>query len=243
MPSQLPAKSRHSRGKARLIHAALSLASKSGSFNRLSVREIGREAGLNPNTFYRHFASLEELGLVIIDLVLEGRRQPLRDIRRKAAEAAAAQLSPPVTPAEYWEFCLRKAKLVARATIKSYFEFVTANPEPFLIGVREMRSLSPKLRQTVQDANDAIAGDLADDIRIFQLLPMLSDDALREMALIIVRQLFVLSADYIGMPEKRDEMQKAAHDLIIHLIAGAIALEVSHKETMLTLTEIMRSTD
>jgi TetR/AcrR family transcriptional regulator, fatty acid biosynthesis regulator len=226
-----------------LIDAALSLASKSGSFNGLSVREIGREAGLNPNTFYRHFASLEELGLVVVDQVLEGRRQPLRDIRREAAASAAAQLPPPVSPAEYWEFCLRKAKLVARATIESYFEFVAANPEAFLIGVREMRSLSPKLRQTVQDAIDAIAGDLVDDVRIYQLLPMLSDDALREMSLVIVRQLFVLSADYVSTPEKRDEMQKAAHDLVIRLVAGAIALEVSHKETMLTLTAIMRSQD
>lgn len=228
------------RGKSLLITAALKLAVKTRSIGALGVREIGREAGLNPNTFYRHFSSLEGLGLAVIDEVVASWRQPLRDIRRKAAEAAAAQIPPPAVSNEYWAVCLRRAKLVAALTIDGYFDFVTENPEAFLIGVGEMSGSSPRLRQRLQEAVEELVDDLAADIRIYQLLPMLSDAALKDMSTVIIRQIITLSTEYIDLPERREEMRKMAYDLMINLAAGAIALEVSDSETMLSLAEILR---
>ncbi len=228
------------RGKSLLINAALKLAMKTRSIGALGVREIGREAGLNPNTFYRHFSSLEDLGLAILNEVIASWRGPMRDIRRKAAEVASAQFPPPAVSTEYWAVSLRRAKVVAALTIEGSFDFVLRNPEAFLIGVGEMSGSSSKLRQRLQEANEELAGDLAADIRIYQLLPMLSDATLKDMSTIIIRQIISLSTDYIDVPGKRDEIRKMAYDLMISLIAGAIALEVSDKETMLNLAEILR---
>jgi AcrR family transcriptional regulator len=49
-----------------LIRAALTLHSHN-SFDSLSLRQITREAGITPAAFYRHFADMEELGLVLVE--------------------------------------------------------------------------------------------------------------------------------------------------------------------------------
>jgi TetR/AcrR family transcriptional regulator, fatty acid biosynthesis regulator len=241
MPAHALIKPAVARGKTLLINAALKLALNTRSIGALGVREIGREAGLNPNTFYRHFSSLEDLGLAILNEVIASWRQPLRDMRRKAADAASTRIPAPNVSTEYWSVCLKRAKVVARFTIDGYFDFVLQNPEAFMIGVSEMSGSSQKMRTRIQGALSDLAADLAEDIRIYQLLPMLSDGALQEMSTIIIRQIFMLSTNYIDTPDKREEMRKMAYDLMISLVAGAIALEVSDRETMLGLAEILRS--
>jgi AcrR family transcriptional regulator len=49
-----------------LIAAALKLLDER-SFSALSLREVTREAGVVPAAFYRHFDSMDALGLVLID--------------------------------------------------------------------------------------------------------------------------------------------------------------------------------
>jgi len=46
-------------GKRLLMEAALRLTSTSRSLSSLGLRELAREAGLNPNTFYRHFRDVD----------------------------------------------------------------------------------------------------------------------------------------------------------------------------------------
>ena len=53
-------------GKRLLMEAAMRLASSRRSLSSIGLRELAREAGLNPNTFYRHFADVDDLGLAII---------------------------------------------------------------------------------------------------------------------------------------------------------------------------------
>ena len=37
------------------------------SFASLSLREVAREAGIAPTSFYRHFRDVDELGLTMVD--------------------------------------------------------------------------------------------------------------------------------------------------------------------------------
>ena len=53
-------------GKRALLDAAERLASSSRCLTSLGLRELAREAGLNPNTFYRHFRDMEDLGLQLL---------------------------------------------------------------------------------------------------------------------------------------------------------------------------------
>jgi AcrR family transcriptional regulator len=53
--------------RRRLIDAAARLGARARGITALGVRELGREAGLNPNTFYRHFQTLDDLGLAVVE--------------------------------------------------------------------------------------------------------------------------------------------------------------------------------
>lgn len=53
------------RVRAELMRAALHLGAAHG-FSSLGLREVAREAGIAPTSFYRHFADMEELGMAII---------------------------------------------------------------------------------------------------------------------------------------------------------------------------------
>ena len=49
-----------------LIEAALSLSLEKG-FSAVGLREVSRAAGIAPTSFYRHFESMNELGLVLVE--------------------------------------------------------------------------------------------------------------------------------------------------------------------------------
>lgn len=221
----------------------MKLALKTRSIGSLGVREIGREAGLNPNTFYRHFSSLEDLGVAMLNEIMGNLRAPLRDLRRRAAETVAAEIPSVSDPKEYWAICLKRAKLVAREAISLYFDFIIKNPEAFTIGVSEMSGSSSVLRKKIQEAVDEFAKDLSDDIRILQLLPMLSDEIVHEISVVIIRQIFMLSTDYIDAPDNREQMQEDTYGLMLNLVAGAIAMEVTDIPTMAELIGILRAAD
>lgn len=63
-----------------MIAAALKLL-KDHSFSALSLREVTREAGIVPAAFYRHFDSMDALGLVLIDESFRSLRDMLRGAR------------------------------------------------------------------------------------------------------------------------------------------------------------------
>ncbi|MCW2689850.1 MAG: TetR family transcriptional regulator, partial [Mycobacterium sp.] len=63
-----------------IIAAALKLLDER-SFGALSLREVTREAGIVPAAFYRHFESMEALGLVLIDESFRALRDMLRGAR------------------------------------------------------------------------------------------------------------------------------------------------------------------
>ena len=63
-----------------IVDASLHLLSER-SFSALSLREVTREAGIVPAAFYRHFESMEALGLVLIDESFRSLRDMLRGAR------------------------------------------------------------------------------------------------------------------------------------------------------------------
>jgi len=68
----------------RLVEAAYTVVERTGSFDP-TIRDILREAGLSTQAFYRHFASKDDLMLVLLD---DGRRKLLDYLRHRMAKAA-----------------------------------------------------------------------------------------------------------------------------------------------------------
>ena len=73
-------------GRRSLIRAAITLAAQKRSFQALGLREVAREAGVNPNTFYRHFADMEELAMAVATELGGQLSQTLKAIRAGDSE-------------------------------------------------------------------------------------------------------------------------------------------------------------
>ncbi|MBY6315144.1 MULTISPECIES: TetR family transcriptional regulator [Nocardiaceae] len=63
------------------------------SFASVSLREVTRAAGIVPTAFYRHFASMEDLGVAVVEDSMRMLRRVMRDARRHpSAENARESL-------------------------------------------------------------------------------------------------------------------------------------------------------
>lgn len=71
--------------KEELFQAALNLIGPQKSISSLSLREVAREAGIAPNSFYRHFKDIDELAIELIDRAGIVLRQILHEARIKAS--------------------------------------------------------------------------------------------------------------------------------------------------------------
>ena len=96
-----------------------------------------------------------------------------------------------------------KGRRVCRETVRLFFDFVESNPAAFIVGVRELHGASPVLRGALRQIMDEFAEDMSEDIIEFRLLPAVSEATIRRLSSLIGRQLFQLSLDYIGQPERR----------------------------------------
>ena len=88
MPVTLPARSvgrKATISKEELFHATLNLIGPQKSIASLSLREIAREAGIAPNSFYRHFKDIEELAIALIERAGMVLRQIIRQARLQAS--------------------------------------------------------------------------------------------------------------------------------------------------------------
>ncbi|MBV7300666.1 HTH-type transcriptional repressor FabR [Enterovibrio paralichthyis] len=110
-----------------LIDAAFSQLSADRSFSSLSLREVAREAGIAPTSFYRHFKDMDELGLTMVD---EGGLL-LRQLMRQARQRIAAEGS------------------VVRTSVETFMEFIESSPNVFRLLLRERSGTSAAFRAAV----------------------------------------------------------------------------------------------
>lgn len=64
-----------------ILNAALRLIGPNRSVSALSLREVAREAGIAPNSFYRHFRDMDELAIALIDMAGDSLRSIIREAR------------------------------------------------------------------------------------------------------------------------------------------------------------------
>jgi TetR/AcrR family transcriptional regulator, fatty acid biosynthesis regulator len=75
---------RKERTRQRLLDVTLRLIGDR-SLASLSLREVAREAGIVPTAFYRHYASMDALGVDLVDDAMRPLRELIRDARRGRA--------------------------------------------------------------------------------------------------------------------------------------------------------------
>ncbi|MDR6466959.1 TetR family transcriptional regulator [Paraburkholderia sp. GV068] len=192
-------------GKRKLIEAALRLTAGGRGFASLGLRELAREAGLNPNTFYRHFGTLDELAREAVDSVSRRLRPMLRR--------------------ERWLAAHDEPHSVPRRACVAFFMFALENRDAFLSALAEYHGTSPALREAVRATLHAVSAEMADDVVQLQLMPTLSHDVVDEVCTQIVLQLFHLSAEYLDADAaRRDALVGYAERFIVRLFAGSVLL-------------------
>jgi AcrR family transcriptional regulator len=205
-------------GRDRLMGAALALASTTRNLASLGLREVSRHAGLNPNTFYRHFRNFDELGLAVIDKLGGQLRQGLRERRTRPA-ASGVNFSDVTQSAE----SLQRAQDIVAESVALVLDFVTHHQEAYVVGIRELHGSSPLLRKALRQLLDDIAADMAEDVLGLLHLPVLDHDTVLEISSLAIRQMTFFSLDYLEQPDQRDDIRRQAERFILLLFWGALA--------------------
>src|SRR5580692_2610042 len=148
-------------GKRKLIEAALRLTAGGLSFASLGLRELAREAGLNPNTFYRHFRTLDELAREVVESVSRRLRPMLRR--------------------ERWLAAHDQPHSVPRRACAAFFAFALDNREAFLSALAEYHGSSAALREAVRVNLHEVSAEMAEDVVQLNLMPTLPRSTVEEV--------------------------------------------------------------
>ncbi len=146
-----------------LLDAALLQIEAGESFDSLSLRSVARAAGIVPTAFYRHFASMDELGLALVDESFRTLRAMLRDARDGL---------PPTH--------------VIRRSVEILVQYVREHRQHFLFVVRVGYSGNVVLRHAVRNEIRLFTSELATDLARFPALAGWTTDDLRMLAGLLV---------------------------------------------------------
>lgn len=188
-------------GKRLLMQAAVRLAARQSSAQGVSLRELAREAGLNHNTFYRHFHSLEDLLGHIVHEFGNQLRAGLAQARREAP--TNEELSAHVVG---W-----------------VLDFALAHRDVFTVAMRERYGPPGPLRTAVLAMLQQLQDDMLADLQARHALPPLPEALLSPMLGLIVDQTFKACFEHIETPEHRAQRLLNAKVLFDTLMLGTAA--------------------
>jgi AcrR family transcriptional regulator len=126
-----------------IIDAAFRLLSADQSYANLSLREVTREAGIAPTSFYRHFKDMDALGLTLVDEAGLTLRQLMRQARARIEEGGGS---------------------VVKTSVSTFMEFVETNGNEFRLLLRERSGTSKSFRLAVQRELQHFVEELSDYI-------------------------------------------------------------------------------
>ena len=192
--------------RADIIAAALKLLGPNRSVSTLSLREIAREAGIAPNSFYRHFRNLDELAVALIDLAGESLRQIIGQARQRATSDQS----------------------IVQGCTDAFMERLRADDRLLHIFLREGTVGSDAFKHAVERQLIFFEAELQQDLK---RLSKLNISGLHEPGLTakaITRLVFAMGATALDMPEdKRIELSQQIVLMVRIILAGTQALSVN----------------
>lgn len=162
------------------MNVALRLSAEK-SFAALSLREVAAGAGITAAGFYRHFHSMEDLGLVLVDEVGLSLRRMLRDARKKVSPGPQA----------------------ISGSIATFLEFIRDNANLFRLFLGERQGASATFRKAIHSELDRFISELAIDLdRLHaELKQPLRDSSLTAEAIVAVA--FTVGAEAMDLPRHK----------------------------------------
>lgn len=172
------------RTRQALLDAALRLSAESG-FAQLSLRQVAREVGIVPTAFYRHFATMDELGLALVEQSFQTLRAMIRDAQRD--------------PDTFADIIDASAEILVRVVKenKAHFGFVA----------RERASGSEAVRDAILRELELFISELA---VVLARLPNVENWSAEDVAMasgLFVRNMVYRAEQVVAMPQGRPDLE------------------------------------
>lgn len=189
---------RKERTRRALLDAALRL-SDVETFATLSLRQVAREVGIVPTAFYRHFDSLEELGMVLVEESMGSLRAVLRDVRR--GDPAVEQ--------------------VIDRSLDVLVEHVHTHRARLGFIARERVAGPPAVREEIRDQLDRFEQELATDISRMPGTGTWSAADRRVLANLVVTSVVATAEQLVVAPDAEDAVLARARTQLRMVVVGA----------------------
>jgi AcrR family transcriptional regulator len=190
---------RKERTRRAILDAALRLCEDS-SLVALSLRQVAKEVGIVPTAFYRHFESIDELGLALVEESFTSLRAMIRDVR---------QGNPSL------------GRVVDRS-VQVLDEHVRGQRAHFSFIARERNGGSAVVRAAVRQELALFERELATDLA---RLPMdhWSAEDLHILSRLIVVAMIAVAEEILELPDREGPaIRERARTQLLMLVVGAI---------------------
>lgn len=173
------------RTRSALLDAALELSQQSG-FAQISLRQVSKRAGVVPAAFYRHFASMDELGLALVGRSFGTLRQMIRDAQRD--------------PNVFGHIIDASADVLVEA--------VKAHKTHFAFVARERVGGSRAVREAINHELDLFVSELAVVLARLPNIENWSSEDVRMVARLFVRNMVANAEEVVEMPDGRPDLEE-----------------------------------
>lgn len=190
--------------KEELFQAALNLIGPQKSISSLSLREVAREAGIAPNSFYRHFKDIDELAIELIDRAGGVLRQILHEARLKASRQSS----------------------IIRSSVEVFIEQLDADEGNLSLLLREGYTGSHSYKNAVERQLNYFQQELKEDLIVLERLNQSKLAHPDIVAMGITQLVFNMGAKVIDMPvEERKQVAEQTMIMIRMILEGARHLD------------------
>lgn len=193
---------RKERTRRAILDAALDLCEDS-SLVALSLRQVTKEVGVVPTAFYRHFESVESVGLALVDESFVSLRSMLRDTRRQ---------DPPL------------ADIVDRS-VAILLEHVHRQRAHFRFISRERAAGPRSVRERIRHEIELCERELATDLARLPGTETWTPEDLRVLSNLIVTAMVATVESILwaaGRPEAERRATETARTQLRMLVVGAV---------------------
>jgi AcrR family transcriptional regulator len=170
---------RKERTRRAILDAALELCEDS-SLVALSLRQVAKQVGIVPTAFYRHFDSIEGLGLALVDESFVSLRAMLRDIRRGDPSYAD----------------------IVDRSIATLVQHVHEQRAHFLFIARERAAGPPAVREAIRHEIELCERELAADLARLPGTDTWSTEDLRILSNLIVMAMVATAEAILSAPPR-----------------------------------------
>lgn len=188
-----------------LMEAAIAQVATGRSFASLSLREVTRDAGVVPASFYRHFRDMDELGLALVDETCQRLRKLIRAARTVQ------------TPGDN----------MLSASVSTFLLYVEANRAAFHFLTRERYGGSKPVRDAIAREVRGFVVDLAADFAKFPHFNQLPREDLEMMACLLVNTVVSALGELLELPANHPDIKgavaKALTDQMRVIVLGGLA--------------------